>query len=138
MVKFGSWRRARLTRFSVVMLVLNLVAFVLGIVFALRFGTVPGWAHTASYSLIFLASFSLAATFLGASCLYLYGALIALSPLVGEWFYVHLNVPHHGYPVTFGLSAAVPICVGLVKLIRLLRAHPTPSREPYAEEMPGA
>lgn len=40
-VKFGSWRRARLTRFSVGMLVLNLVAFVLGIVSALRFALYP-------------------------------------------------------------------------------------------------
>ncbi len=136
-VRFGSWRKARLTRFSVVMLVVCLLTFVLSIVSALRFGAMPDWVHTASFSLIVLATFSLAATLLGSPCLYIYGALIALSPLVGEWLYVRLHVPHHGYPVTFGISAGVPLLVGLAKLIRLVRAYPVSSQEPYPEATPG-
>lgn len=133
-VKFGSWRRARLTRFSVMMLVLFLGSFVLGIVSALRFDAMPSWTFTASFPLIVLAGFSLTAWFLSAPWLYVYGALFALSPLVGEWLYRHLNVPHHGYPVTFGISAGVPILVGLAKLIRLVRAHPISGQESYVKE----
>ena len=135
-VKFGSWRKAKLTRFSVVMFVVFLLAFALGVVSALRFGAVPGWVHTVSFSLIALSTFSLTATFLRFTWLYIYGALIALSPLVGEWLYVRLNVPHHGYPVAFGVSASVAILVGLTKLIRLVRTYPISSQESYAEETP--
>jgi Na+-driven multidrug efflux pump len=134
-VKFGSWRRARLSRLAVVMLIVNVIAFVLGILSALSFRAVPGWVHIASFSLIALAAFSATATFMGFTWLYIYGLLIALSPLVGEWLYVHLNVPHHGFPVTFGISAGVPMLVGLVKLIRLVRDYPVSSQEGHPEEM---
>jgi hypothetical protein len=58
--------------------------------------------------------------------LYLYGVLIALAPLIGELLYVNLDVPHHGYPISFGLTAGLLILVGLVKLVKLLRAYPRP------------
>jgi hypothetical protein len=136
-VRFGPWRKARLIRFSVAMLALCTITFVLGIVSALGLGTLPAWVHIASFSLIVLGTFSLAATFLRFTWLYIYGALIALSPLVGEWLYVHLRAPYHGFPVTFGLSAGVPLLVGLVKLIHLVRAYPISNHESHPEETAG-
>jgi len=128
-VKFGSWRRTRLTRFTVIMLLVNLVAFVLGILAAANFATWPSWAPVACLSLTMLAGFSLAAYLLNFTRLYVYGILFALSPLVGQWLYVHLKAPHHGFPITFGITAGTAILVGLVKFVHLLRDYPLPVEE---------
>lgn len=125
-VEFGAWRRARLLRFNVVVLVAGIVALILGILSALSFGSVPGWTHVARFSLIILIGFCVTAYFLDFAGLYLYGVLIALAPLIGEGLYVYLGVPHHGYPVTFGLTAGLLILVGLVKLVKLLHTYPQP------------
>ena len=126
-VKFGAWRRTRLTRFTVIMLVVNLVAFVLGMLAAANFAILPSWAPVACLSLIMLAGCSAAAYLLDFTRLYTYGILFALSPLVGEWLYVHVKAPHHGFPITFGITAGTAILIGLVKFILLLRDYPLPA-----------
>lgn len=123
-VEFGAWRRDRLLRFNLLMLVANVVVFILALVAASSFGILPGWVHMATFSLIILLGFCAAAYFLDFPGLYLYGLLIALAPLLGEGLYVYLDVPHHGYPVTFGFTAGFLILLGLVKLVRLLTAYP--------------
>lgn len=125
-VEFGAWRKARLLRFNVLMLVVNIVAFALGLLAASSFGLLPGWVHTVTFSLIILLGSCAAAWFLNFPALYLYGLLIALAFLVGEGLYLYLGIPHHGYPVTFGSTAGLLILVGLFKLLRLLRAYPLP------------
>ena len=115
------------------MLVVLVVALILGILSALNFAAVPGWIHIARFSLIILVAFSIAAYFINFTRLYIYGVLFALSPLVGEWFYVYMKVPHHGFPVTFGASAGITILVGLVKFIHLLRDYPLPVEESPSE-----
>lgn len=124
LVRFGPWRIARVKRFSAVMLFICTLAFILGILSVVRFDAVPGWMHTARFSLVFLLGFSVAGYLMEFTRLYLYGILIALSPLIGELLYEYLQVPHHGYPVTFGFTAVLMIATGLVLLIRLLRDHP--------------
>ena len=128
-VEYGSWRRRRLVQFNVVVFAVLLVAFVLGILSATDFATLPGWIHAARFSLIILIAFSVAAYFLDYACLYIYGILFALSPLVGEWLYVYMKAPHHGFPVTFGTTAGIAILVGLAKFIHLLRDYPHPAEE---------
>jgi len=90
----------------------------------------PGWVHTARFGLVLLICFSVAAYFLDFTHLYLYGVLIALSPVVGEWLWTHAHIPHHGYPVTFSATAAIIVIIGLVKFVRLLRAYPQPVEAP--------
>ena len=126
-VQFGTWRIARLTRFNVVILVVLLASFALGIVSALGFGKLPGWVHTVSFALVMVSGFSIAAYFLNFPRLYLYGAMIVLSPIVGEGLYIYVQAPHHGYPITFGFTTGVAILIGLVEFIRLLRAYPLPA-----------
>jgi predicted small integral membrane protein len=126
-VQFGTWRIARLKRFNVVILVVLLASFALGIVSALGFGKLPGWVPAVSLCLVMLSGFSIAAYFLNFPWLYLYGALAALAPLVGEALYTYVQAPHHGWPITFGFTAGVAILVGLAKFIRLLRAYPLPA-----------
>ena len=134
-VKFGSWRITRLVQFNLVIFAVLLVGFILGILSARNIAALPGWVITARFSLIILIGFSVAAYFLHFTRLYIYGILFALSPLAGEWLYVNYKVPHHGYPITFGITAGTIILVGLVKFIQFLREHPLPAGETPSEGM---
>jgi MFS family permease len=125
-VKFGQARKTRLRKLTVVMLVANVIAFILGLVAAMSFGRVPGQTYTITLGLILLIGFSIAAYFLDFSRLYFYGLLVGLSFLIGEWLWVHGYASHHGFPITFGTTAAIMILVGLAVFVRLLRDHPVP------------
>ena len=130
-VRFGPARKRKLRRFNLVLLVVNVVALVLGIVFAFR-SPVPGQAVAIAFGLILLIGFSVAAYVLDFRRLYVYGLLVGLSPLAGEWLYTHYDVPHHGFPLTFGLSAGIMILAGLAIFVRLLRDNPLPSQQDSA------
>lgn len=132
-VKFGSWRIGRMMRFNLVMVVLLSVSSILGAVVAMNFRLLPAWLQAVPFSMVLLMAFSVAAYFLDFNRLYLYGLLFALSPLVGRWLRLRWGVPHNGYPLTFGLSAAIAMAIGLYLFARLLRQHPLPDREPPAE-----
>jgi len=134
-VEFGAWRKTRMIRFNLVILLALTVAFVLGILSMVQFDSIPGWIHTARFSLIFLTVFCIAAYSLNFTRLYLYGILVALSPVIGELLYVYLKAPHHGYPITFGISAGLIILAGLVLLVRFLQDHPIPMNQPVTGEM---
>jgi len=84
-VKFGHVRKAKLMKFTIVMLALNVIAVILGFVAALSFGSVPGQMFSIVFGMILLIGFSIAAYFLDFNRLYTYGLLVGLSPLVGEW-----------------------------------------------------
>jgi hypothetical protein len=133
-VKFGRARMARLRKFSIVMLAVNVIALILGFIAASNVGKISGHAVVPLSGLIFLVGFSAAAHFLDFGRLYLYGLLIGLSPIVGEWLWAHHKASHHGFPLTFGVTAAVMILVGLVLLVRLLRANPVPVEGVASEE----
>lgn len=123
-VKYGPWRVSRMIRFNVVILIILVFSLILGILSAVEFDAVPGWMHTARFSLIFLLTFSLAGYFLDFTRLYIYGVLIALAPLIGELLYVYLKIPHHGFPVTFGLASGLITLTGVILFVRFLRDHP--------------
>jgi hypothetical protein len=125
-VEFRPPRLARLRRFNVILVVAMTLALTLGLLSASNISW-PGWVHAASFALVVLMAFGIAAYFLGFARLYLYGALLAASPFVGEWLYRRTEVPHHGLPVTLGITATVMIAVGLTKFFSVLRSSPMPS-----------
>ena len=123
-VKFSLTRKAKLARFTVVMLVINVIALILGLVAATSFGIVSGQIYSIVFGMLLLMGFSLAAYFLDFNRLYIYGLLVGLSPLMGEWLWTQGLASHHGFPITFGISSGIMILVGLVVFVRLLRANP--------------
>jgi hypothetical protein len=127
-VKFGQWRVKRLMRFNVIMLVVLTASAILAAISAAMFDILPEWVHLAplSFSIILLVGFSIAGYYLNYALFYVYGVMLAAAPIVGEWLWTNMNVPHHGFPVTFGFSAGVMILVGLVQVIRFLRENPLP------------
>lgn len=126
-VKFGLARKTKLAKFTVVMLVVNVIAFILGLVAAMSFGKVPGQIYAIIFGMILLIGFSTAAYFLDFRRLYIYGLLVGLSPLVGEWLWTHGYATHHGLPITFGTAAGIMILVGLTAFVRLLHDNPVPT-----------
>jgi hypothetical protein len=134
-VKFGAYRKRRMIKFNVTMFIVLSIALILGILSALQVDAVPGWVHTARFSLVILVGSGIAAYYLNFNRLYLYGVLMALSPIIGEWLWVSLKVPHHGFPVTFGVTAGIAIIVGLVKFVSLLRDYPISDGRQHTQEM---
>jgi len=126
-VTFGAARKAKLMRFNIVMLVVNVIALVLGAFVAVKFRSVSGLVTASLFGLICLTLASLGAYLLGFRRLYLYGLMLAASPLVGEWLWTHKGASHHGFPITFGITSGVIILTGLVIFLRLLRHSPLPS-----------
>jgi MFS family permease len=125
-VKLGRARKTKLMKLSVVMLVVNVIAFILGIVAAMTVGSVPGQMPAIILGLTLLIGFSIAAYFLDFTRLYVYGLLVGLSPLIGEWLWTEGFASHHGFPITFGATAGIMMLVGLSVFLRLLRDNPVP------------
>lgn len=132
-VKFGKWRRKKLLRFNLVMLIAFTVTMILGILSFVGFDSSAGWVHPVRFSFAVLLISGIAGYFLGFTRLYVYGVMMALSLLVGEWLWAHKGVPHHGLPVTFGITSGVIIIVGVVKFSHLMRREPGAVQEPPFE-----
>ncbi len=124
LVRFGPYRKRRLRGFTVVMLIFNVVAALLGIIafIAVERGMGEPFIPIV-FSLIVLVGFSLAAYFLEIPRLFLYGILLAAGSLIGEWLFRRGYVSHHGYPVVAGITAGVIAAVGLIKFALLVRSH---------------
>jgi len=127
-VKYGPIRRKKITAFTIVMLVLNILFLLLGIV-AFIIPSVTGWRFILAFGAQVLILFSLGGYFLDLKRLYVYGLMLALAAPVGEWLYQTYKVPHHGYPVTYGLLALIIFLVGLAKFITLVRNNPLPPED---------
>ena len=120
-VEYGPGRKRRLTRFGVILLALNVIALSLGVIAFLMFDSraVDPVVFPIVLSLIVLAGSSLAAWQLEIPRLLLYGILLALGPLVGEWLWRHGLVSHHGFPIVFGVAAVVIAVSGLLRFVRV-------------------
>ena len=119
-IEFSPSRKKKMLRANYVMLAVNLIALVLGILSFIQFNHLPGWVHTARFSLVILIGFSLAGYLLDFSRAYLYGLMLAAAPLTGEYLYQNFGASHHGFPITFGFVAGILFLIGLIKMISLL------------------
>ncbi len=133
-VTFGPVRKTRLARFTRVMLVVNAAALILGVVTALSFERMPGQLPGTLLGLMLLVGFSVAAHLLDFSRLYVYGLLVGLAPMVGEWLFARGYATHHGFPLGFGTAAGIMILVGLTVFVRLMVANPVPIEGLPADE----
>ena len=115
--------------FSLIMVVLNLVFMILGIVAFLNPES-PGWTIILPFCFMLLLSFSLAGYFLNLNRLYVYGIMLGMAPLVGEYLSQTFGVAHHGWVITFGFSTVIIFVTGLIKLITFMQHNPIPSEDP--------
>lgn len=126
LVKFGPVRKTKLAKFTVVMIIINVFALILGVIAAVSIGRAPGQIYSIFIGIILLVGFSIAAYLLEINRLYFYGLLVGLSPLVGEWLWTQGYAAHHGFPITFGISSSIMILTGLIIFIRFLHDNPVP------------
>lgn len=133
LVKYGPTRKKKLSKFSWVMMTLNVIFLIAGFVMSV----VPrgsGWLSVLPFSAIVLISFTIAAYFLDITRFYVYGLLLGLAPILGEWLYREFGVAHHGFPVTFGIATLIIFLVGLIKLLSILREEPFIDEEALLQE----
>jgi MFS family permease len=136
-VKFGATRKKKLTKFTFLMLVANLIALILGLFLALNPNVISGYIYPILLGFTILVFSSIAAYFLNFARLFIYGLLFLISLMVGEWLFVNFKVSHHGFPITFGISAGIIIITGLIIFYRLLRENPVPVNESISGENMG-
>jgi hypothetical protein len=127
-VTFGSVRKNKLRKFTLIMLALNILVFILGIIVALAVDFQDraqlGWLIALALGLFIIMGFSLAGYLLDTPRFYLYGLMLLAAPPIGEWLYQYHGFTHHGYPVVFGFAAGVMILTGLVLFLRFLKNNP--------------
>jgi len=131
-VRFGADRQQRLRRLGMVLLVVNVIAAGLGV--AAFVGVQLNWLDVGNGSIgyplglamVVLIGFSGAAAVTGIYRYYLYGLMLAIAPLVGEWLWREGLVTHHGYPMVFGAAAMIIFLVGVVRFTGIVRSHPLP------------
>lgn len=129
-VKFGTARNTKLLRFSLIMVVVNLIFFILGLIAV--FWIVPSgneqsdWSINLIFGLTWLLLGSLAGLILGLPRLIVYGLMLAAAPIVGEWLRVEHGATHHGYPITFGIATGVIFLTGIILFVRFFRNCPLP------------
>lgn len=128
-IQYGVFRKKRLKRLNIVILVVNFIALGLGVLTFFQAMDLPGWAIAARFSIIMLVGFSLAGYMLDFPRIYLYGILISTAPIIGEYLYQNHGFSHHGFPATFGFLSAVITITGLIILIRLLKKYPLQENE---------
>lgn len=128
-VKFGIMRKTKLKKFSLIMLIVNILAFISGLVAVLSFGSFPGQIYSYFFGVTLLIFFSFAAFFLDINRLYIYGLIAGLSPLIGEWLWNLGIAAHHGWPLTFGTLAGIMTLIGFVIFYRFLRNNPLPMKK---------
>jgi hypothetical protein len=133
MVKFGAARKTQLTKFTTIMLVINLIAFMLGMFSFIYFDITSGYLYPVTFGFIVLMLSSVAAYFLECTRFFIYGCLFVLALIIGEILFTYFRVAHHGFPITFGFTAVIIIATGIVLFLRLLRQYPLPTMEPDSE-----
>lgn len=131
-VRFGADRQQRLRRLGIVMVVVNAIAAGLGVVAFI--GVQLDWLDLGNggmgYPLLLgitiLIGFSGASAVMGIPRYYLYGLMLAVAPLVGEWLWREGHTTHHGYPIVFGAAAAIIFITGIARFTGIVRRHPLP------------
>jgi MFS family permease len=129
MIEYSTFRKKRLSRLNLVILVLNILALFLGVVAFFQFPSLGGWVVAFWLAITILVSFSLAGYLMEYNRLYLYGVLAASAAMIGEYLYQNFKVSHHGYPVTFGILSAALFITGISIITRVMINHPLPVEE---------
>lgn len=126
----GKPRQQRIRRAGIVMSVVLSIAYVVGVVATQGFG--PDWfdlgelVYPITLGLTALIVFSLTGYSLSVWRYYVYGVLVAIAPLIGEWLWQNDLAAHHGYPVAFGSVAVIMLTAGIARLLTIIRDHPLP------------
>jgi hypothetical protein len=122
-VVFSRSRKLKLTKLNLALFLVLLGGFLVGIFFSYNPAS-SGWIIMFMFGLNVLLISSLAGYFLDLPRIYVYGFLVALAPIIGEWLYLKFKFAHHGFPIVFGIIAGTILITGFVYLLRVLSLPP--------------
>lgn len=127
MVQFSKKRKSKFKR----LILMTNIILVIGIIAAAFFVDLSNLniksVFPATFSLMLLIGFSIAAYMLDLVRFYIYGAMNILAVVVGELLYKFAGASHHGFPIAFGVTSSIMIVVGIVLLVNFLRKYPKPN-----------
>lgn len=133
MVQFSKKRKSKFKR----LILMTNIILVIGIIAAVFFVDLSNlnikWLFPATFSLMLLIGFSIAAYMLDLVRFYIYGAMNSLAVVVGELLYKFAGASHHGFPVAFGVTSSIMILVGIVLLVNFLSKYPKPGGDSNRE-----
>jgi hypothetical protein len=125
-VKFGAIRKKKLTVLTIIMLIVNITAFIIGLFLAFNFDQSGGLKYIAFLAIMVLLASSTAAYYLNIVRIFVYGLLFVTALIGGEWSFAMYQTAHHGFPITFGIAAGIIIITGLTTFFHLLKNNPLP------------
>jgi hypothetical protein len=128
-IKPGAYRKRRLKRMNLVMLVFNVVALILGVTSFLNFSQLPSWIIPARFSVVILIGFSLTAYMVEYPKLFLYGVICSLAIWIGEILSNQYQIPHHGLPLTFGIISGAFVLIGVFTIWKIYKNNPIPPQD---------
>lgn len=129
-VRFGADRQARLQTSGLILAAVNVVALLVGIYAAATVEAGGGAVFPFTFFTLVLVVFSLMAYATSIQRFFLYGLMLAVAPIAGEWLFREGYALHHGYPVVFGVATGVIASVGLMKLALVFHRYPRGGAEP--------
>ena len=128
LVNYHDERKSKVQKLTLI----TVGALMLGLIFGLLLfygDNFSEWFFPAAFSIVAMGTFGGAAYYLDFPRLIVYGVLTALSPLIGQVMFLNWGVLHHGFPITFGISASVMILVGIYSFIRFVQEYQLPIEE---------
>lgn len=124
-VRIGPTRRAKLRGLTLALLAVN-IATIAGGAAVLGGGSVAGVRDFGILCVLFPVVFIAIGYALDCKRMFLYGLLLGMAPVGGEWLSGAYHATHHGWPIAYGLVAAIMLGTGTVTLAMLLRDNPVP------------
>ena len=82
------------------------------------------WLFSAFLSGAFLVGFYVGAAMLNFIRLYYYGLFTGCAIIAGEILCQNYDIPHHGFPLMFGIISFIMLLTGFYLLFRFLKNHP--------------
>jgi hypothetical protein len=133
-VAFSPTRKARMQKLRVILFPALVITGALYVISGGWLGQ-PGWwgdfgwlVGAITVTLLFIATFSLMAVFLGLPRLALYGVLFALPEVLGVGV-SRLAGSQAGFLIGSAFSATVVLAIGITIMVRFLHDYPTPGNE---------
>lgn len=129
MVQFSQKRKSKFKKLIFMTNIILVIGIIAGAFFVDLSHLKIKWLFPATFSLILLIGFSVAAYLLDLARYYVYGAMNSLAVIVGELLYQFAGASHHGFPMAFGVTSIIMIVTGIILLIKFIRKHPKPSED---------
>lgn len=132
-IRYSMQRKSKSSLVLLTTSILLGLALITGALFATRQPGNP-WLFSLLLSGFVLIGFNVAAMLMDLLRFSLYGVLMAAAGPIGEWLWNQYGISHHGIPLTYGLTAAIILVIGIILFIRFLQKYQIPEEDQYERQ----